>query len=264
MRIVFFGASVYGLKCLKAILGIKEIDVVGIMTTPKEFVLTYNAGKDSRAMTNDIYAEIHQIGEQNNISIFVIEKMNESRTIDMLLEWEPDLIVVSGWYHMIGAKIRDIPQYGVVGLHSSLLPKYRGAAPLVWQMINGESKAGITLFYMDEGVDSGDIVAQAEEIIEETDTIGTLYEKVGNKGIELLEKYLPLIAQGNAPRIKQEHLDTKVWPQRTPEDGLIDWSKTPKQIENFVRAQTKPYPGAYTFIDDKKVIIWDCTVEKRK
>lgn len=265
MKVVFMGASAYGLKCLKAVLDIQELSIVGIITTPKEFVLTYNAGKNSRTMTNDIYDEIQQIGDQKNIPIFVIGKMNESRTIDTLLEWQPDLIVVSGWYHMIGDKIRNIPPNGIVGLHSSLLPKYRGAAPLVWQMINGESKAGITLFYMDQGIDSGDIVAQAEEIIEEEDTIGTLYEKVGNRGIELLKKYLPMIAHGTAPRIKQKNLDSKdIWPQRTPEDGLIDWSKTPKQIENFVRAQTKPYPGAYTIIGNKKITIWDCTVEERE
>ena len=262
MRVSFLGASVYGVKCLKAVLKIVDLEIVGIMTTPKEFVLTYNAGKDSKTMKNDVYDEIYQIGKDNGIPVFVIEKMNEKRTVDILLGWEPELIVVSGWYHIIGAAIRNIPKYGVVGLHPSLLPKYRGGAPLVWQMINGENKAGITLFYMDQGVDSGDIIAQAEEIIEETDTIGTLYEKVGNSGIKLLEKYLPLIALGKAPRIKQEYLkDEDIWPQRRPEDGLIDWSKSPREIENFVRAQTKPYPGAYTIIDGKKVIIWDCTVE---
>lgn len=265
MRVVFLGASAYGVKCLQAVLKMAEPEIVGIMTTPREFVLTYNAGKDSRTMKNDVYEEIYQIGKDNKIPVFVISKMNEGRTVDMLLEWKPELIVVSGWYHIIGETIRNIPKHGVVGLHSSLLPKYRGAAPLVWQMINGENKAGITLFYMDQGVDSGDIIAQAEEIIEETDTIATLYEKIGNRGIELLEKYLPLIALGKAPRIKQEHLnDGDVWPQRRPEDGLIDWSRSPREIENFVRAQTKPYPGAYTVIDGKKVTIWDCTVEENR
>lgn len=265
MRVVFFGASAYGIKCLRAVLDIKCVELIGVVTTQKEYILTYSAGQENRIMNNAVYDEIHQIGAEKNIPVFVMEKMNEQRTIDVLMDWEPELIVVSGWYHMIGASIRTISKYGVVGLHSSLLPKYRGAAPLVWQMINGESKTGITLFYMDKGVDSGDIIAQAEEVIEETDTIATLYERVGSKGIELLKEYLPLIALEKAPRIKQEHLEEKdVWPQRKPEDGLIDWSKSPREIENFVRAQTKPYPGAYTIVNGKKVIIWDCTVEENE
>lgn len=265
MRVAFLGASAYGVKCLNAILRIEGLEVIGIMTTPEEYVLSYNSGQDSRVMKNDVYTEIHHIGMKEKIPVFVIGKMNDQRTIDTFWEWRPELIVVSGWYHIIGETIRGIPKYGVVGLHSSLLPKYRGAAPLVWQMINGESKTGITLFYMEQGIDSGDIIAQTEEVIEESDTIATLYEKVGNRGIELLEKYLPLIASGKAPRVKQEHLDDKdIWPQRKPEDGWIDWGKSPKEIENFVRAQTRPYPGAYTIINGKKVVIWDCTVEENE
>lgn len=261
MRVVFMGASAYGLKCLNAIWAIKEVNVTGVVTTPKEFTLTYNAGKEHRFMKNEIYTDIMELCEKHNTDCFVIQKMNEQRTVDIIKEWEPDLIVVSGWYHMIGKAIRDIPSLGVVGLHSSLLPRYKGGAPLVWQMINGEKKAGITLFYIEQGVDSGDIIAQAEEAIDEQDTIGTLYEKIGIKGIELLQQYLPLIAAGKAPRIKQDKAyENDIWPQRKPEDGLIDWRKSPREIERFVRAQTKPYPGAYTIIEGKKVIIWDCTV----
>ncbi len=262
MNVVFFTASAYGVKCLMSILKIKEIVVVGIVTTQAEFTLTYNDGKDNKRMKNEVLSELHQISDINGIECFEIQRMNSSDTYGVLKKWKPDLIVVSGWYHMIGETIREIPKYGVVGLHASLLPKYRGGAPLVWQMINGEDKAGITLFYIEEGIDSGDIIASAEETIEETDTIATLYEKVGSRGIELLKTYLPLIALDKAPRIKQDYSDEKdIWPQRKPEDGLIDWSKSPKEIERFVRAQTKPYPGAYAIIDDKKVIIWDCTVE---
>lgn len=265
MRVVFLGASSYGVRCLRAILNIREVEVTGVMTVPEEYTLTYNAGQDSKKMSNPVFSDIQQLCSQLQIASYIIEKMNQQSTIDKLMEWEPDLIVVSGWYHMIGKKIRSIPRYGVVGLHPSLLPRYRGGAPLVWQIINGESKAGITLFYMDEGVDSGDIIAQAEETIEETDTISTLYEKIGIKGIELLEAYLPLIASEKAPRLKQEGLsDSDIWPQRKPEDGLIDWDKSPKEIENFVRAQTKPYPGAFTFINGKKVTIWDCRVEEEE
>ena len=263
MKVVFLGASSYGMKCLRAILKVKGVDVVGVMTTPKEFTLTYNEGRDSKIMKNNVYYEISQLCKHEKIELYTIGKMNEEATIDKCKQWEPELIVVSGWYHIIGKAIRNIPLYGVVGLHPSSLPKYRGGAPLVWQMINGEDKAGITLFYMDEGIDSGDIIAQAEEVIEETDTIATLYEKIGNRGIELLEKYLPLIALGKAPRIKQENLqDSDIYPQRKPEDGMIDWKKSPKEIQNFVRAQTKPYPGAYTIIDGKKITIWDCTVRE--
>ena len=250
MRIVMFMASRYGLECYRAIKDMENVEVAGILTPPEQFVLRYESVK-TKNMDNAIYREVIAEHEINDVPIYVTDKMNDKTSVCSVQNWNPDLIVV----------ILDIPPKGIIGLHSSLLPHYRGGAPLVWQLINGESKAGITLFYMEEGTDTGDIIGQKEVLIEENDDIGTLYKKVGEEGITLLKKYIPQIANNCAPRKKQVEIEKhRVYPQRKKEDGRIDWSKPPVSIYNFVRAQTKPYPGAFSFYKGYQVFIWKCKV----
>lgn len=254
-------ASEYGLKCLDAVLTIPCIEVVGVITAKEQYELRYNKGKNIKHMKNEIYHILFEKCNTLNLSIYVIEKMNDENTIRYLEEWNPDLIIVSGWYHLIGNYILNLPGKGVIGLHPSLLPKYRGGAPLVWQIINGERYAGITLFYMDEGVDSGDIIGQKKVEIKYTDTIKSLYFKVGEKGIELLREYLPQIDKGCSPRKKQVDLnDQDIWPQRNPDDGEINWNLTSRQIYDFIRAQTRPYPGAFTHYEGEMYSIWDAEI----
>ena len=158
---------------------------------------------------------------------------------------------------MVPEVIRRIPPKGVAGIHASLLPKYSGGAPLVWAIINGEQEAGLTLFYFDEEVDSGDIIDQRRVEILLNDTIATLYSRIEEEGLLLLEKMLPQIAEGTAPRTIQKEKERTIFPQRKPEDGKINWSYPSLTIYNFIRAQTKPYPGAFTFIKGKKLTIWE-------
>jgi len=260
MRIVMFMASQYGLECYRAIKDMEDVEVVGILMPPEHYILRYE-GVKTKNMDNAIYREVIAEHEINDVPIYVTDKMNDKTSVCTVQKWNPDLIVVSGWYHIIKKEILEIPPKGVIGLHSSLLPRYRGGAPLVWQLINGETKAGITLFYMDVGTDTGDIIGQKEVLIEENDDIGTLYKKVGEKGIILLREYIPQIANNCAPRKKQMEIEKyRVYPQRKKEDGRIDWSKSPVNIYNFVRAQTKPYPGAFSFYRGHQVFLWKCKV----
>jgi methionyl-tRNA formyltransferase len=148
----------------------------------------------------------------------------------------------------------------VAGIHASLLPKYRGGAPLVWAIINGEKTTGVSLFYFDQGVDTGDVIAQKKIEISDTDDIRTVYEKATLAAVDVLRESLPLIREGQAPRIPQDHANATIFPQRKPEDGLIDWTRTPDEIRNFIRAQTRPYPGAFTVLEGKKVTIWDADI----
>ena len=255
------GASEFGYSCFKTLFDIEQVEVVGVLTTPASFELKYERGTKQRRMQNTVYEKLLHDCFDLGLACHVIDRINSIDSVRKVKELAPELIFVSGWYHIIGLDIIQSAPKGVVGLHSSLLPQYRGSAPLVWQIINGEKKAGISLFYFDEGVDSGDIIAQAEAVIEEYDTIKTLYEKVGGQGLKLMREYLPLIASGTAPRIPQANLsDDDIWPQRTEEDGLIDWNKSAREITDFVRAQTKPYPGAFTIINGKKITIWDCKI----
>ena len=202
MRVVMFMASQYGLECYRAVKEIKDVVICGILTTPAHFELKYEKNK-TKEMDNTIYHDVIAESETKNIPVYVTDKMNNEKSVSVIRNWKPDLIVVSGWYHIIKEEILGIPPKGIIGLHTSLLPQYRGGAPLVWQMINGEKKAGITLFYMDHGTDTGDVIGQREVAIEEEDDIGTLYQKVGKKGIELLQNYIPQIAENVAPRKQQ-------------------------------------------------------------
>lgn len=264
MRCIMMLASGFGLNCFDVVEKINEVEVVGVITPKEKYKLKYGEGC-IKEMENLIFHSLVIKCQKKDIPFFVMEKMNSLETIQQIIEWNPELIIVSGWYHMIGKKILDIPSKGVIGLHSSMLPRYRGGAPLVWQMINGEKTAGISLFYMDVGVDSGDIVAQTPIPIEEYDTIGTLYAKVNREGIKLLKDNLPLIAEGKSLRVKQVGLsDNEIYPQRSPQDGIINWTNTGRQIYNFVRAQTKPYPGAYTYYSEYKIVIWKCMIIHNK
>jgi methionyl-tRNA formyltransferase len=173
-------------------------------------------------------------------------------------KWNPEAFLVVGWYHMIPKRWRELaPAYG---LHASLLPDYSGGAPLVWAMINGESETGITLFKMDSGVDSGPVVGQKSEPIWNDDTIATLYERIESRGIELIERYLPLLASGSVKLKFQDESKRRVVPQRGPEDGLINWNEKAVKISRFIRAQTHPYPGAFTLLNGKKLHIWQAEV----
>lgn len=131
---------------------------------------------------------------------------------------------------------------------------------MVWAIINGEPKTGITFFKLADGVDNGPIVGQRETPIADDDTIATLYNRIENLGVELIMEYLPSIAARNVKLTVQDESKRRIFPQRSPEDGLIDWTKSSQEIYNFIRAQTKPYPGAFTFWKGEKLTIWESRI----
>ena len=255
MKIVFIGATSFSLKCLKKIVGIPSCEVIGVITSSKKFNISYSDSK----VKNILHSDLTKYCELKSIDYFITnDGMKSKDLLKIVKKWNPDLFFVIGWYYMIPEKWMSIaPAYG---MHASLLPDYSGGAPLVWAMINGEKKTGITLFKMDKGVDSGPIVGQLSVTINKNDTIATLYKKIESKGIKLIDKYLPKIANGKAKLKIQDEKKRKIYPQRTPKDGEIDWSMSSNKIENFIKAQTKPYPGAFTIINGKKIIIWDADI----
>ncbi|MEW6542404.1 MAG: methionyl-tRNA formyltransferase [Nitrospirota bacterium] len=256
MRIVFFGATEMGYRCCRQLLETGE-DIVGILSIPQEFRISY-APAPVRNVTFRDFADL--AGRYDIPLLSVTGKMSDPQYVTTLKNWRPDFGLAIGWYYMIPRAVRELFPLGVAGIHASLLPKYRGGAPLVWAMINGERETGVTLFHFDDGVDTGDVIAQQAIEIEAHDTIKTLYEKATRASLEVLRRQIPLLREGTAPRVPQDHEAATQFPQRRPEDGLIDWSKSPDEIRNFIRAQTKPYPGAYTLINGKKIIIWDADV----
>ncbi|HXG70781.1 MAG TPA: methionyl-tRNA formyltransferase [Gemmatimonadaceae bacterium] len=187
-------------------------------------------------------------------SLVLPEGMKAPGHLARVAGWRPDAFVVAGWYHMVPRAWRQLaPAYG---LHASLLPDYSGGAPLVWAIINGEKRTGITLFRFEDGVDAGPIVAQGATEIRDEDTIATLYERVATLGESLLREHMPRLADGTASLRAQQDSARRVFPQRGPEDGVIDWTLDARQLINFIRAQTKPYPGAFTTAHGRKLTVW--------
>jgi methionyl-tRNA formyltransferase len=165
-----------------------------------------------------------------------------------------------GWYYMLKKQTRDLAKFGAWGIHASLLPNYAGGAPLVWAIINGEKETGVTLFRMDDGVDDGDIIAQSKFAITDFDDIRTVYQKALEASNEILQE---IMLKNEPPSfLPQDKSSIKIFSQRNPQEGEIDWSWGPIKIKNFIRAQTKPYPGAWTVISGKKVIIWSADIEE--
>jgi methionyl-tRNA formyltransferase len=237
-------------------MNIPEINVVGVLTTARKFRISYSP-KDP--IMNVLYKDFHEsINNKHSFPILTMKNsMRDPEVVKFVRDAAPDLVLVVGWYHMIPNIIRSIPCKGVAGIHASLLPKYRGGAPLVWAIINGEQETGLTLFYFDSGVDTGDIISQRRVPIRFEDTICAIYERIEKEGVKLLQEMIPRIAAGNAPRRPQDEKEWKIWPQRNPEDGEIKWASPTLSIYNFVRAQTKPYPGAFTFHKSKRLKIWE-------
>ena len=258
MRIVFIGSTAFGLKCLEAIYDMCGMNVVGVVTNEQQFSISYN----SNGVKNVQHACFEDYSQANSIDCYTMrEKMTEHHLLKKMQDWDPDFIVVAGWYHMVPKIIRDIAPCG--GLHASLLPHYSGGAPLVWAIINGEKKTGVSFFLLDEGVDSGLIIGQKEESIAFEDTIDTLYKKIETRGIELLKEYLPQIADGSIKYLEQNESNRTVMPQRCPEDGEIDINMNAVDMYNFIRAQSSPYPGAFIKTSDgKKLIIEKARIEE--
>ncbi len=251
MNIVCIGSSGFGLRCLQTCLELSEVNVAGVVTAPRTFSISYRPD----GVTNVLHADIAEFAQAQSIPVLTLAKaMNEPGLLEGVLAWKPDAFVVAGWYHMIPKRWRE--HASAYGLHASLLPDYSGGAPLVWAMINGEAKAGITLFQMDDGVDSGPIAAQREELILPTDTIASLYARIEEHGRDMLREVLPLLAKGNLALRRQDDSKRRIMPQRSPEDGLIDWQQDAIFLERFIRAQTRPYPGTFTILDGQPLHVW--------
>ena len=251
MNIVFIGASKFGLQCLECCIEMPDVNVVGVVTAPEKFYISYRPS----GVTNVLHADLAAKAGEKHIPVVILDStMSDPTLFDVVKVWQPDLFIVAGWYHIIPKPWRSLaPAYG---LHASLLPDYRGGAPLVWAMINGESKTGITLFLMSDGVDSGPIAAQAEESIQIDDTIATLYTRIEKRGLTLLRDALTDMANGVLTLRQQDESNCRIMRQRVPQDGLIDWQQDAKTIDRFIRAQTRPYPGAFSTLNGNPITIW--------
>ena len=255
MKIVFIGVVNIGWHCLKALLE-SEANVVGIFTADKQEMV-----KISR-MHPDYFSEFEDLASRYDVSLYKIRDTGIPLDTESIKQLHPDIIFCIGWPQIISREILQIPQCGCIGIHPTLLPKRRGGAPINWCLIDGLAESGVTLFYFDEGLDSGDIIAQRKFEISLEDTAKIVLDEVTNIAVELIKKYYPLLEKGNAPRIPQDNAEATYTRRRHPEDGIIDWGRTSLSIYNWIRALTLPFPGAFTYWHRRKVIIWDSELLK--
>jgi UDP-4-amino-4-deoxy-L-arabinose formyltransferase/UDP-glucuronic acid dehydrogenase (UDP-4-keto-hexauronic acid decarboxylating) len=194
---------------------------------------------------------------QKNVPVYTTEEVNSPDWIAKIAAVNPDIIFSFYYRKMIGREILDLPKIGAFNLHGSFLPAYRGRCPVNWVIINGETQSGVTLHYMIDKPDAGDIVGQKAVAIDFSDTAKTLYDKLCGAAKDLLDEVLPLIDKGEISRRKQDLKAGSYYGGRRPEDGRIDWNKSADEIYNLIRAVTEPYPGAFALLNnDEKIIIW--------
>lgn len=194
---------------------------------------------------------------QKGITVYTTEEVNAPQWIAKIAAIHPDVIFSFYYRRMICREILALPGVGAFNLHGSYLPHYRGRCPVNWVIINGEKQTGVTLHYMIEKPDAGDIVGRKPVVIDVSDTAKTLYDKLCGAAKDLLDETLPLIKKGQIPRQKQDLSQGSYYGGRRPEDGRIDWKKSAGEIYNLIRGVTEPYPGAFAFLDkDEKIIIW--------
>lgn len=192
-----------------------------------------------------------------------VDSINSERAKGLLREHDLDVLFVMAWQELLDAEALSVPTHGCVGRHLSLLPKRRGRAPVAWTLLHGLDETGVTLFWLDEGVDSGDVVAQRRVPVEREDEANDLHAKLTDATVALLEDVIPRFEDGEFPATPQDESEATYTHPRRPDMGLVDWTHGASRLYDFVRAQTHPYPGAFTYHRMDRVTAWHARIHHR-
>ena len=246
MNIIFMGTPDFAAESLKEVIK-SEYNVQAVVTNPDS-----PKGRGKKM----IATPVKEVAIKNNLPVYQPLKVKENfEFIDMLKNLNPDVICVVAYGKILPKEILEIPKYGCINVHASLLPKYRGAAPIQWSILNGDEKTGVTTMYMDIGMDTGDMILKEEVKIGESETTGELWNRLSIIGANLLVKTLKEIENGTAKRIPQGN-DFTVAPMLSKDMSKIEWkNKTAKEIKNLVRG-LNPIMGAYSMFNGKKIKFW--------
>jgi methionyl-tRNA formyltransferase len=248
-RIVFVGAHMESYAPFRRLIE-RGDNIVGLVTLNAESMQKMSGATD-----------LTELATEARIPLLRIANINRPEAIRWIQELQPDLLLVVGWTQLVKSELLRVPKLACLGFHASLLPKYRGRAPVNWAIINGETMTGNSMITLEPEADTGDIVAQRAIPIADEDDCNTIYQKVGQTEVEMLEEVLPLIQRGILPRTRQDDSLATVMPKRRPEDGLINWNRSTREVYNWVRALTEPYPGAFSFVNGERVWIWKAELE---
>lgn len=248
MKVVYMGTPEFAVPCLETL--IKNHEVMAVFTQPDR-----PSGRGHKINITPVKEKALEY----NIPIFQPSTLKSETIINEIKTLNPDLIVVVAYGQILPKEILQIPRYGCINVHASLLPKYRGAGPINWVIINGEEKTGITTMYMDVGLDTGDMILKEEITIGEDETAGELHDRLMNLGAEVLEKTLILLEKGGVKPVPQNHSESSYAPMLTKELGRIDWNKSAEEIRNLIRG-TIPWPTSYTTYNGQVMKIWKSRV----
>ncbi|MEK6678926.1 MAG: methionyl-tRNA formyltransferase [Nitrospirota bacterium] len=245
MKIVFMGTPEFAVPSLKALLNSKK-EITAVVTQPDK-----PSGRGKRLTPPPIKV----LALNSGVKILQPERLKDEAFLNALKEINPDIIVVAAYGKILPKDIIQLPRYGCINVHASLLPKYRGAAPINWAIINGEKETGITIMQMDEGLDTGGILLQKGIEITKEDTAETLTNKLSKIGAGLLIEGLNAIEKGEIKAIPQDNSKASYAPMLKKEDGQIDWTKGAEDIYNMVRGMD-PWPGAFTYCKGELWKVW--------
>lgn len=235
MKTIFMGTPEFAIPSLKVV----------SQNTDLKLIFTKEDKRNARG-NKIIYSPVKQFGLDNDIEVVQPKRMKDEEVIAKIKEINPDLIVVVAYGKILPKEIIDIPKYGIINVHSSLLPKYRGASPIHSAILNGDKESGVSIMYIEEGLDSGDVILKETCEITEDDTLGTLHDRLKELGAIGLEKALKLIEAGEVKAEKQDDSKATFVKPITKEQAKIDWNNTKEVIFNQIRG-LNPFPGAYTY-----------------
>lgn len=251
-RIIFMGTPDFSTKVLEML--IAEEDVIAVVTQPDRPV-----GR-KRVMTPP---PVKEVALENGIEVYQPEKISQSDDLQTLIDMEPDLIVTAAFGQILPKSLLDAPKLGAINVHASLLPKYRGGAPIHQAIIDGEKETGVTIMYMAPKLDAGDIISQQAIEIEPNDNVESMHDKLSFLGADLLKKTLPEIINGTNDRIEQDDSKATFASNISREDERIDWTQSAEQIYNHIRGLS-PWPVAYTKLDETNMKLYAARIEEGK
>ena len=241
MRTVWVSFDVIGRRCLEACAE-AGAEVVAVVTLPGPI----DPNRSGQCLFDDL-----------GVPVIETEDVNSAQATTAVREAAPDAIFVVGWSQLIRGELLEVAPQGMFGMHPTLLPRHRGRAAIPWTILSGLTRTGVTLFeIVDPSADSGPIIGRREVDVAHDETATTLYDKLLEAHVELIREHVPQIAAGTAPREPQDLKRASAWPKRTPADGIIDWYTRAPYLGDWVRAQTRPYPGAFTYLGDEKLVVW--------